>query len=69
MAWQTTLIDLIDGTPLRRAEVSPQPVKTTQRRTQNDRMRELRTKRAEWRAEAEATADALPSASIMDGNL
>lgn len=63
MPWQTTLIDLIDGTPLRRAEVAPQPVKTTRRRSQNDRMREMRTKRAEWRAEAEATAAPRPPAA------
>lgn len=63
MPWQTTLIDLIDGTPLRRSEVVPQPVKTTRRRTQNERMRELRTKRAEWRAEAETTAARSTSAA------
>lgn len=42
--WASTLLDLIDGTPLRRV-VFTKPRK----RTQSDRMRKLRTMRAEMR--------------------
>ena len=49
MTWQTTKTDLLDGTPLRRVA---EPVKP-KRRTQSDRMRELRTMRAEMRKQQE----------------
>lgn len=50
----TDLRDLIDGTLLRRAVVPPDPVKQPpKRRTQSDRMRELRTMRAEMRERGE----------------
>ena len=58
------LRDLIDGTLLRRAVVPPEPGKPApKRRTQSDRMRELRTMRAEMRERVKLNVKIMGSGS------